>query len=199
MKKRKRKSLYSLAGILAFAMLLQSSFLSVKADEKSVQKVPVAPKQSQQSAPTPHNPYAKKRVSDPIFEHMIRMQQEIEREFAQFNSRFFNDPFFHRADSQISFSPLSDLKDTGNSYILEINLPGMRDQNIEIRSESDTILHISAISNGGKDENGSGYIRRERFSHRYERSFTLPNDAELDKLTHSYENGVLRITIPKRS
>lgn len=135
--------------------------------------------------------------SDP-FKEIKKMQEQMQKSFGQFNSIFANDPFFKDAFSHMGISPLSDLRDSGKEYIIEIDMPGVVEQNINIKTENKKIS-ISANIDKRKDENNTNYIYKERFTRRFERSFILPNDADEDKIKTSYENGMLKVVIPKKS
>ncbi len=134
--------------------------------------------------------------TDP-FEQMKKMQEEMQKSFGHFNSVFADDPFFQSAFKDMSISPLSDFKATDKEYILELNIPGSSEQKIDIKTQNN-ILKISAVTEVIKDENNTKYMHKERFTQRFERSFTLPLDADVDKLKSNYESGVLKITIPKK-
>lgn len=134
--------------------------------------------------------------SDP-FEHMKKMQQEIHKSFGHFNSFFADDPFFQEAFKDMGISPLSDIKENHDEYKIELEIPGAKEQKIDIKI-SGNILTINASLEKKKDVNNTNYIHMERFTQRFERSFILKDDADLDSLKSNYTDGVLEITIPKK-
>ena len=102
-----------------------------------------------------------------------------------------------------NFEPASGLMKTDviekdNSYQLEAELPGFNkeDINIDLKNE---VLTISATHNENKDEkNENGkYIRRERRSSSYQRSFRTPG-LKPEDIIAQYRNGVLTVNIPKK-
>ena len=131
------------------------------------------------------------------FEQMKKMQEEMQKSFGHFNSIFSNDPFFKEAYDKMSTSPLSDLKEDKDSYTIELNIPGADEQKIEIKSEGN-YLNIYANSVKSSDVNDTNYIHRERYTQRFERSFLLPENADMDHIKSHYDNGVLKIIIPKK-
>lgn len=131
------------------------------------------------------------------FEQMKRVQEQMQKSFGQFNSIFANDPFFQDAFTHMGIAPLSDLHDDGDEYVIEIDIPGVSQESINIKTE-DGRISISANSDTSKDVNSSKYIHRERFTQRFERSFILPIDADEEGIKSSYENGVLKVSIPKK-
>ncbi|HIP66941.1 MAG TPA: Hsp20/alpha crystallin family protein [Candidatus Nanopusillus sp.] len=93
--------------------------------------------------------------------------------------------------------PLVDILDEGDKYIIEVELPGLRKEDIEIYTY-DNILEIIAKRKIERKEEEEGIIRLERAYSGFRRAFTLPTDADVDKIKAKYENGLLIIEIPKR-
>ena len=92
----------------------------------------------------------------------------------------------------------TDIRDTGDSYVIDAELPGYnRDEiNVEV---NDDILTISAEkhSENNEEDKNSGYIRRERFSGSVTRSFNI-SEVDAASITAKHENGVLSLTLPKK-
>ena len=102
-------------------------------------------------------------------------------------------PFFGRPMER-SFKV--DVKDSGDSYTLEAELPGVEKDNIEIGVEND-VLTISVRRDDKKeDKDPSGYVIRERRMGRASRSFSVEGIRQ-DDITAQYVNGVLTLTLPK--
>ena len=120
---------------------------------------------------------------------------------------FFNDNFWNgmcRADDARkdtgSFASMmkTDVIEKDDSYQLEAELPGFTKEDIKIDLKND-ILTISAShseNNDEKDNNGK-YIRRERRSSSYQRSFRV-NDLKAEDIIAQYRNGILTVNIPKK-
>jgi len=96
-----------------------------------------------------------------------------------------------------SFTPAVNEKVDENGYHLEIDLPGVKKENIEI-SVNDGILTISGERKLERKEEKENYTRIESFFGRFERSFKLPADADADAIEAKYEDGVLKLYIPRR-
>ena len=91
----------------------------------------------------------------------------------------------------------TDIKDEGDHYLLEAELPGFNKEDIDL-DVKDGMLTVSAhheetVEN--KDDAGT-YICRERRNGSYSRSFDITGIQE-DAIGASYENGVLKLTLPK--
>lgn len=92
----------------------------------------------------------------------------------------------------------TDIHEEGNSYVLEADLPGMKKEDIHIDIDGDN-LTISAQRNTETEERDdkNRYVRRERSFGAYSRSFDVSN-IKTEDISASYENGVLKLTLPKR-
>jgi len=96
-----------------------------------------------------------------------------------------------------NFQPIkTDLRETENEYILEADLPGYDKSGIEIRQEGN-MLTISAQQNETVEEKNENYIHRERRRGSFQRSFTIPDNVNPDAIKANFNNGVLRIVLPK--
>lgn len=111
--------------------------------------------------------------------------------------RFWSDPFglFTGSGSMTMFA--ADIADNGDSYLLEADLPGFRKEDIHLDLQGDT-LTISARREEEREERRERYLRCERCSGSYQRSFDL-SGVDTDGIHAAYENGVLRLTLPKKA
>ena len=104
--------------------------------------------------------------------------------------------FFGRDNSKLAqFS--TDIRDNGDAYLLEADLPGVKKEDIKL-DLSDNILTISAERHSGyeeKDKKGS-YVRVERSYGSYQRSFDTTG-IDVDKIDAEFKDGVLMLTMPK--
>lgn len=91
----------------------------------------------------------------------------------------------------------TDIRDDGDSYVLEADLPGFRKEDIQI-DLSDNLLTISAERHSDfeeKDKQGR-FVRCERSYGSYSRSFGM-DGIRTDAIEASYADGVLKLTLPK--
>jgi len=96
-----------------------------------------------------------------------------------------------------SFTPAVNEKVDEKGYYLEIDLPGVKKEDIDI-SVNEGILTVAGERKLEKKEEKENYTRIESFFGRFERAFKLPADADLDNVEAKYENGVLNIFIPRK-
>lgn len=92
----------------------------------------------------------------------------------------------------------TDIKETENGYEAFIDIPGYGKNEIEITLENGN-LTVSASKNSETEEKDekSGYIRKERFSGSMQRTFYVGEYLTENDIHASFENGVLRLDIPK--
>lgn len=119
------------------------------------------------------------------------------REWEDFERSFLGNPFgFFDRNMFSDFK--TDIKDEGDSYLLEADMPGLDKKDISIDINGDT-LTISAERHSEheeKDKQGK-YVRCERSYGSYSRSFDISAIKEND-IKAKYENGVLKLTLPKK-
>lgn len=89
--------------------------------------------------------------------------------------------------------PPVDVYETKEAYIIEAEVAGYDEKEIRLHVEKD-VLTISA----DEIKSDKKAIVSEIYTPAFERSFSLPESADTDKITADYKNGILLITIPKK-
>lgn len=119
------------------------------------------------------------------------------REMEEFERAFFSNPFgsFFNTTSLAEFK--TDVTDEGDHYLLEADLPGFEKKDITLDIQGDTLTvraerHSKVEEKDKKDK----VIRMERSYGSYTRSFDI-SGVDSDKIKAKYDNGVLKITLPK--
>ena len=92
----------------------------------------------------------------------------------------------------------TDIKDTGDKYVMESELPGFEKEDIKLDINGEFLV-ISAEHSAEKEEKDdtTKYIRRERRYGSYKRSFDI-SDVDAEAITAEYKNGILTIELPKK-
>ncbi|EOC99581.1 Hsp20/alpha crystallin family protein [Caldisalinibacter kiritimatiensis] len=113
---------------------------------------------------------------------------------------FFDDDFYSNLPDVLTpnfnhMSMRADIKETNKEYIIEAEMPGFNKDEIDISVDSGYII-IKADKRNEVSEERQGYIRKERRYGHVQRSFKLHNIEE-DSITAKYENGILKVTLPK--
>ncbi|OAY31892.1 hypothetical protein MANES_14G149800v8 [Manihot esculenta] len=90
-----------------------------------------------------------------------------------------------------------DWKETPEAHVFLADLPGLKREEVKVKVEEGRVLQISGERSKEKEENNEQGNRVERSSGKFMRSFRLPENAKVDHIKASMENGVLKITVPK--
>jgi len=107
------------------------------------------------------------------------------------------DNFFTDTPVWNAQTPAVDVREVEDEYLMEVELPGLSDKDIELNVE-DNILTLSSKNEQSKEENKNGYLIRERRSQEFARTFVLPKDVDRDKIKGEFKNGLLVVSIPKK-
>ena len=101
--------------------------------------------------------------------------------------------------TKMGFVPSVDVMETKENYILDMDLPGLTEKDVEINLKN-RILSIASKKEEKKEEKKEGdWLIKERHSSSFTRKFTLPDDIDADKVNATFTNGVLKITIPRKT
>lgn len=120
-----------------------------------------------------------------------------------FRDDLFDDFFGDRRAPQAGMTPVTlmktDVKEKENGYQLDIELPGCSKENVSAELK-DGYLNVKAevTQENNEGEEGSRYIRRERFYGTCSRSFYVGEDLTEEDISAKFENGVLKLFVPKK-
>ena len=95
------------------------------------------------------------------------------------------------------WSPAVDIVETENELTVKADLPDVRLEDIGVHVENQT-LTIKGERKFEKNDNARGYHRIERSYGNFVRSFAVPNSFDTEKIAAAFQNGVLRVTLPKK-
>ena len=94
------------------------------------------------------------------------------------------------------WAPLVDIAEDNKEYLIKLELPEVQKDDVKVTVESGT-LTICGERKAEKEEKGRKFHRVERFYGRFERSFSVPDDAETDNVKAEFKDGVLRVHLAK--
>ena len=128
---------------------------------------------------------------------LVRFSNQLPSVF----DRLFEGDLFDWSNRNFSMTnttlPSVNIKENVDAYEVEVAAPGFNkgDFKLELNHEMLTIISEKKIENETKE--GEQYTKREFSYQSFSRSFTLPQTADQERISANYENGILKIYIPK--
>ena len=120
------------------------------------------------------------------------------RDIDAFERNFFSNPFgFFGSNMLAEFK--TDITDNGNEYLLEADLPGFKKEDIKLDISGDVLTVQAERHSEHEDKDKKNkYVRCERSYGLYSRQFDV-SEIDTENIKAKYENGVLKLTLPKKS
>ncbi len=114
------------------------------------------------------------------------------------NDDAWNTRWFYTPSTDTARKMSTDIRETENGYELDMELPGFKKEDVhaELKNGYMTITAAHTENNDQKDENGK-YIRRERYTGSFRRSFYVGENVEPEHIKAKFEDGVLKLAVPK--
>ena len=107
---------------------------------------------------------------------------------------FFNDASLEKNEN--AFMPNVDISETENLYELHVSVPGMNKEDFNIDIKDHTLI-ISGERKWQDEKKERNFHRVESRYGSFSRSFTLPEDVNIENISAQYVDGVLNIELPK--
>jgi HSP20 family protein len=127
------------------------------------------------------------------------------REFSTLQDRMnrlfresFNDAGQDESLTTSRFAPAVDVYEDEHQVTLKIEVPGIDEKDIDVRVENNT-LTVQGERKIEREEKEENYRRVERQYGTFTRTFTLPQTVDTDKVSATYDKGVLKISLPKKA
>jgi len=133
-------------------------------------------------------------------------------EFDNYMDSFFGDNFLRRPEKAYNRLPPVDVRETENAYVIEAELPGFDQKDIQIRLDGTTLTIEShreeekktPEQNTGetadaKTSAAGNFLIRERSLATFRRSFKLPENIDQEGISASFKNGVLFMEVTKKA
>ncbi len=119
------------------------------------------------------------------FYHPMSLLEEIE-------------DFANSAWERTGYGPEIDLYEDKDELVMKVDLPGVIKDNIDIKFD-DGYLTVKAERKPEEVSKDADYLVCERSFGKYSRSVSLPHNVDVNKISSTFENGVLEIKLPKTS
>jgi HSP20 family protein len=142
-----------------------------------------------------------------VWQTLTNLRQELDRVFDDFSRRVTLFPFGRRVFDWEPFvrlgavgrgvAPIVDVIEREGAFEVTAELPGLDQKDIEV-TLSESVLTIQGEKREEREEKGESHCLSERRFGAFRRTFQLPRTVDADKVTASFENGALRIALPKK-
>ncbi len=130
-------------------------------------------------------------MGPPSLDPWRSFRREMDRLFDQVWPGGFAFPSLRRA-----FEPAMDLVEDDRAFRITAELPGLSEKDIDVTISGD-MLTIKGEKREEREEKGRNYYVSERRFGSFQRSFTLPEGVDRDKIEAKFQDGVLTLTLPK--
>jgi len=132
---------------------------------------------------------------------LIRTNRELFPSYSDLFDDFFNSEVSDWRQRNYSTTnttlPKVNIKEDEDGFVVEMAAPGLKKKDFNIQLDQN-LLTISSEKGEEKVEEVEKYTKREYAYQAFTRSFTLPDTADGQKISAKYEDGVLKVSIPKR-
>ena len=94
-------------------------------------------------------------------------------------------------------TPAVNVSEEDDRYVLEAELPGLSQKDVDVKVEGN-LLTLSSAQSEEKKEKTENYLIQERSEYSFKRSFVLPKNADKESISAKFQNGLLVLEIRKR-
>ncbi|AWH86975.1 molecular chaperone Hsp20 [Flavobacterium album] len=94
--------------------------------------------------------------------------------------------------------PPVNIRETEQSFSVELMAPGLKKEDFNIELDNELLTISSEVKTENTTEENGKFTRREFSFSSFKRSFTLPETVKEDEINAAYEDGILKITLPKK-
>lgn len=128
-----------------------------------------------------------RRMSRSLLDDVLSVMNEFERSFT---------PIRNQLQDQRDFAPACDIVEAGDSFVVSFDIPGIKKEDLNIEVSGNRLL-ISGERKFESEENSGSTHRMERRYGKFQRAFELPEGIAAESIEANYQDGVLKLAIPK--
>ena len=123
----------------------------------------------------------------------------IDQLFQNNLNRFFNDDFWGFSGINQQVNVPVNLRETDQGYEMSLIAPGLRKEDFKLNATEDLLTVAYEQKQEHNEENTQeGWLRKEYKMQSFSRNFSLDDSVDINKITASYDNGVLHLSLPKK-
>jgi HSP20 family protein len=128
----------------------------------------------------------------------VRLHHPVRKSFDSVVDDFFNSipGLWNEGYSGINLAPVN-ISETAEGFQLDVSVPGINKEDIKVNIEKG-LLTISYDKKEEAKAEGNKTIRREFSSRSFKRTFTVADEVNADAIQAKYENGILKLYLPKK-
>ena len=123
----------------------------------------------------------------------FRLDQHVERLF----NELIYEPWGHPPDNAICH-PTFEIQESSSAYIIEADAPGLSPENVQVFMQGNCLI-IRGRRETAEVSRTRCSICVERIQKTFSRQFPLPSSVDADRIAIEFDNGVMRVTVPKRT
>jgi HSP20 family protein len=147
-----------------------------------------------------------RQENQPAADSLLNLQREMDRWFENLSSAFglpavsrnLLDGGGRRTATLANlYRPQIDVSGDDNGYEIKLDVPGLTEADLSIEVRDDVLI-IRGEQQQQSEDKGKQYYRVERSYGAFQRTLSLPDDADADEIEAKIDNGVLRLGIPRR-
>jgi HSP20 family protein len=121
---------------------------------------------------------------------------DFRREMDRLFDDFWTTPALSVSNEVSSWSPSTDIEEEDDHYMLSLEVPGMKRDDLKIEVVDNQVLISGERKSEDKRQNKGGYYSERRFG-KFQRAFALPTHVDAGKIEAQYQDGVLKVYVPK--
>jgi HSP20 family protein len=119
--------------------------------------------------------------------------------FADYFTRGARAPVPRASSAPVTTRARMDVVDRGDSYLVTVDMPGVKKEDIRIAVDGAQVSIAAEAVASPQSKEGERVLHSERSGARYARAFELPAEVTEEGAVAAYEDGVLRLTLPRRA
>ncbi len=143
-------------------------------------------------------PIANRKINLTLKHKVMSIVKRNNLVFPALMNEIFKPDWFGGLENYAGTAPAVNIKENEKDFELELAVPGRKKDDIKIEIDND-LLTVSSEVSAEEVENEANFTRREFSFSAFKRTFTLPKTIAADKIGAKYEDGILKLSLPKKA